>query len=272
MFHTEREFVRWLQALAAGKTPSLKLGIGDDAALIASGRRRELILTTDLSIEGVHFTRRLHPPRSVGHRALARSLSDIAAMGGTPRFALLSLAFPRATSRAWMEEFFEGLLRLGRRFHVQVIGGDTAMVARTAMMDVTVVGEVPSGKALLRSGARPGDQIFVSGWLGRSARGLQILKSHVRSKGRPARTAREQREVEASVSAHLYPEPRVELGNFLRGTRLTSALMDISDGLSIDLARLCEASGVGAEVRAGQVPGPEGSKPAKSLSLALHGG
>ena len=262
----------WLQGLTSKKSSRLKLGIGDDAALVAAGRHRDIILTTDLSIEGVHFTRRLHPARSVGHRALARSLSDIAAMGGVPRYALLSVALPRTATRAWVEEFFKGLFRLARRFHVEVIGGDTAVVARAGLMDVTVVGEVPSGKALRRSGARPGDQIFVSGRLGRSALGLQTLKSRARSKGRTARSAGEERELAAAARAHLYPEPRCDLGSFLRRTHLISALMDISDGLSTDLTRLCQASGVGAEIRAEQVPGPGGCKPAKSLALALHGG
>ena len=136
-----------------------------------------------------------------------------------------------------------------------------------------VVGEVPSGKALRRSGARPGDQIFASGRLGFSALGLRTLKSRLRTQGRARRPAKNQTEgAAASVRAHLYPEPRCELGNYLRRNRLASALMDISDGLAIDLQRLCEASGVGAEIHAEQIPGPERLQPAKSLDLALYGG
>src|SRR5579859_3311824 len=134
-FQSEGEFVRWLRGLAPEKSRRVRVGVGDDAAVVRVGRDRDLILTADLSIEGVHFTARLHPARSVGHRALARSLSDIAAMGGVPRFALFSVAFPRAISRAWIEEFYRGVMDLARRFRVEVIGGDTSIVRRTAMID-----------------------------------------------------------------------------------------------------------------------------------------
>ena len=269
-FQTEREFVGWLRTLTAGKSPQVRMGIGDDAALVRVGSRNDLILTADLSIEGVHFTTRLHPPRSVGHRALARSLSDIAAMGGVPRFALISVAFPRAVSRAWIEEFYRGVFELAARYRVEVIGGDTSMVPRTAMVDVTLAGEVPRGRGLLRSGARPGDQIFVSGSLGQSARGLEILKSRSRGRKRAGRVPKETAGEVQAVQAHLYPEPRCELGRWLQRSNIPSALMDISDGLSTDLARLAEASGVGAEIEAGRIPGPDGVP--HSLELALNGG
>ena len=272
IFQSEGEFVRWLRTLTSTKPTQARLGIGDDAALVRVGRNRDLILTADLSIEDVHFTARLHPARAVGHRALARSLSDIAAMGGIPRFALISVAFPRALPRVWIEEFYRGVLDLASRFRVEVVGGDTSIVRRTVTIDVMLAGEVARGRGLLRSGAKPGDEIFVSGRLGQSARGLEILKSRARSRKRAGAILDEKPETEAALKSHLYPEPRCELGRWLQRAGIPSALMDISDGLSTDLMRLCEASGVGAKVEAERIPGPAGDTPEHSLALALNGG
>lgn len=267
MFRSETEFVNWLQGLWRGRTPGLTLGIGDDAALVRVGRGRELILTTDLSIEGVHFLHGLHPPRSVGHRALARALSDVAAMGGIPRFALLSIAISRRVSTRWVKDFYGGVKALASQTGVALIGGDTAMVSRQTFADVVVAGEIPPGRALLRSGARAGDHVFVSGRPGLSALGLETLKSARQPTGALA----------GAVRAHLYPRPRIELGRFLREERLASALMDLSDGLSTDLERLCAASGVGAVLWSSRIPAPV-SRPAgsaaaaRALDLALNGG
>ncbi len=267
MFQSETEFVNWLKKLTPRRAPGLALGIGDDAALVRVGPGREIILTTDLTIEGVHFLCKLHPPRSVGHRALARALSDVAAMGGTARYALISLALSKRTPRAWVEEFYAGVSALASRTSVTIVGGDTALVPDKTFVDVVVVGDVPRGRALLRSGASSGDKIFVSGRLGLSALGLQLLK---RGRGRAAGTSAE------AVRAHLFPEPRLALGRFLREKRLASALMDLSDGLSTDLARLCLASDVGATLWSDRIPAPEVSADLKStsrsLDLALHGG
>jgi len=278
LFRTENEFVQWLlaraapakeheRALSAKRREGVKLGIGDDAALVGVRRGHDLILTTDMSIEDVHFTHRLHPAEAVGHRALARSLSDVAAMGGVPRYVLVSLAASKQVTRAWVSGFYRGMQALANRFGVRLVGGDTALVPSKTFIDVLVAGEVPRGKALRRSGARAGDQIFVSGPLGLSALGLRLLRNRrggslLRAKG----AARE------AVQAHLCPEPQCALGRFLSSRGMASALMDLSDGLSIDLSRLCAASGVGARLWAAKIPGPNLANAADSLQLALHGG
>jgi len=177
MFRTETEFVTWLLAHSPGATRGLRLGIGDDAAIIRCPRGHDLILKTDMSIEGVHFTRRLHPPRAVGHRALARSLSDVAAMGGTPKFALISLAISKQPTQAWIKQLYAGIFALAARFGVTVMGGDTAVISGPVLIDAILMGEVRRGRAIPRSGARPGDQIYVSGRLGISALGLRLLRS-----------------------------------------------------------------------------------------------
>jgi thiamine-monophosphate kinase len=262
-FKSEADFIAWIRRRTPRRGAGLTLGIGDDAALVAVPPRRELILTTDLSIEGVHFTPTLHPPQAVGHRALARSLSDVAAMGGTPRYALISLAVSMRTGRAWLEGFFDGLFALARRFGVAVIGGDTAVVKSPTAVDVIVAGEVPHGRALRRSGAKPRDRIFVSGRLGMAALGLRLL---------PSRTHIRKPVERAALRAHLFPQPQCALGRFLSEHRLASAMMDLSDGLSIDLRRLCDASGVGACLFANQIPTPPISDAEDALGLALHGG
>lgn len=263
LFKSEADFITWIRRRTPRRVAGLTLGIGDDAALVAVPPGQELILTTDMSIEGVHFTSTLHPPQAVGHRALARSLSDIAAMGGTPRYALISLAVSRRTQRAWLEDFFDGLFALARRFSVVVIGGDTAVVDGPSAADVIVAGVVPRGRALRRSGAQPGDRIFVSGRLGMAALGLRLLRSRTRIRKPVER---------AALRAHLFPQPQCALGRFLSEHRLASAMMDLSDGLSIDLRRLCDASGVGASLFANRVPAPPIPDTDAALELALHGG
>ena len=262
-FKSEADFIAWIRRRTPRRVAGLTLGIGDDAALITVPRGRELILTTDMSIEGVHFTATLHPPAAVGHRALARSLSDVAAMGGTPRYALISLAVTQRTKRAWLEGFFNGLFALARRFAVVVIGGDTAVVTGPVASDVVVAGVVPRGRALLRSGAKPGDRIFVGGRLGMAALGLRLLMSRSRIRNSVER---------AALRAHLFPQPQCALGRFLSERRLATAMMDLSDGLSIDLRRLCDASGAGANLFADRIPAPPLPDAEDALGLALQGG
>jgi thiamine-monophosphate kinase len=274
MFNSEAQFVDWLKAVCKVRGPALRVGIGDDAAVVRPSKTSEILLTTDLLIEGVHFLRRLHPARTVGHRALARALSDIAAMGGAPRFALLSLAISRRTSLRWVKDFYAGAQSLASRTGVAIVGGDTALVSGPGFVDAVVTGEVPRGTALLRSGAKPGDKIFVSGRLGISALGLRMLK-----RGRLYSARRQNTD---PMRSHLYPEPRLQLGQFLRANRFASAGMDLSDGLSTDLARLCKASGAGAILQPELIPGPSVRRELRlaefprdgtdALRLALNGG
>ena len=259
MFKREDDFVGWLRSRLAGVGRGLVLGIGDDAALVRPAPGRELILTSDWTIEDVHFRLKLHPPESVGHRALARALSDVAAMGGRPRWALVSVALSKRISTSWVKRFYGGLSRLARRSGVVVAGGDTSVVADKVAIDIAVAGDVARGQALRRSGARPGGAIFVSGRLGLSALGLKLLEAGVQPKEGPGRDA---------LRVHLFPEPQLGLGEFLARRRLATAMMDVSDGLSTDLARLCQASGVGARVWEMLLPIPTATVPGKVGELS----
>ena len=245
---------------------SITLGIGDDAALFRPKPGHETILTCDWFLEGTHFLRDKYPPDSVGWKCLARAVSDVAAMGGTPRCFLLSLALPESHTGRWLDLFLGGLRRASGRFQCALAGGDTTR-RNEILVNVTVVGEVRVGSAALRSGARPGDIVYVSGRLGEAAFGLRVLK--------------QDREMAASrnraVRKHLYPEPRLALGQWLVKNRLASAMMDLSDGLSSDLPRLCMASGVGALLELSKIPllqitDAVPKQERDSLQFALHGG
>jgi thiamine-monophosphate kinase len=226
--------------------------IGDDCAVLAPPRGHELLVTTDLCLEGVHFRRDSHPAGSVGHRCLARGLSDIAAMAGEPLACFLSLGLPAELPQEWVDEFFEGFLRLAKRFRVPLAGGDTAESPQGVIADVTVVGSAPRGKAVRRSGAKPEDFIYVTGALGGAAATLARLR---RGRVKVARS-----------DPHFYPEPRVAVARKLR--EVASSMIDLSDGLSTDLAHVCEESGVGAELEVASVPIADGA----TLEQALHGG
>lgn len=251
-------------ARPAGTGPrSPIVGIGDDCAVLTARPGKQSLVTTDFSLEGIHFRRDWHSPESVGHRCLARGLSDIAAMGGEPVAAFLSLALPRDLPQTWVRRFMRGLLALAHRYGVTLAGGDTAQSPAGILADIVVIGTVPNGKAVLRSGARPGDRIFVSGSLGGSTAALLAMRAHPDRKLHPKHYPR-----------HFFPEPRLELGGVLRQKGLASAMIDTSDGLSTDLAHLCEESGVGAEVESALIPRAKVGNPAREVDLdtALHGG
>jgi thiamine-monophosphate kinase len=245
---------------------SLPLGLGDDAALFRPKRGHETILTCDWFLEGTHFLRDKHPPEAVGWKCLARAVSDIAAMGGAPRCFLLSLALPETHIGRWIELFLGGLRRASREFQCALAGGDTTR-RDEILINITVVGEVRAGLAVRRSEAREGDLIYVSGTLGEAELGLRLLR---RAKGFASKN-------NPIMNKHLYPEPRLALGRWLAENEIPTAMMDLSDGLSSDLARLCAASRVGAllqtvEVPQVRIPNAVQKHVGDPLQLALHGG
>jgi len=236
-------------------------GIGDDCAILQIPAGHQVLVTTDFSLEGIHFRREWHPAETVGHRCLTRGLSDIAAMGGNPIAAFLSLALPLTLPQSWVDRCLRGLLKLADRFKVSLAGGDTAQSPSGVLADIVVVGSVPKGKAIQRSGARAGHNVYVTGALGAGAATLKLLSS-----GRRLRPA--------DFPRHFYPTPRIEVGRFLREKGLASAMIDLSDGLSTDLGHICEESGVGAEIHAPAIPRASIGKAAREVDLqfALNGG
>jgi thiamine-monophosphate kinase len=241
-----------IRTRARVRSRDVRIAIGDDAAVLRGSEDHEALVTTDLSIEGVHFRRDWHSPESIGHRCLARGLSDIAAMGGTPTAAFLSLACPQGIDPKWLDRFFDGLLRLAKRFGVALAGGDTALSPTTIIADIMVIGRTEKNAAVLRSSARVGDQVYVTGILGGAARDLHAL---IRGERKLARD-----------SVFLWPEPQVKIGRKLR--TVASAMIDTSDGLSVDLAHVCLESHVSAIIDAERIPIAQGA----SLEDALHGG
>jgi len=257
--------IRATQASGAGKH-SVVLGIGDDCAILRPPRGHELLVTTDFTLEGRHFRRDLHPPESVGHRALARGLSDLAAMGARPLAAFLSLALPAEmlatrTGREWLARFFAGLNALAALHHVPLAGGDTSeSPSRHIQADIVLVGSAPAGRALRRGSARPGDALYVTGHLGGSAAELALLERRAQAlkKSGPAHkklaALRPSSTVDPNPHPQVYPQPRLTVGQVLLSRRLATAAIDLSDGLSTDLTHLCRESHLGAEIIAAALP------------------
>ena len=262
------------RAIANGRpAPGILLGIGDDCAILRPPRGHEVLVTTDFSLEGRHFLRTLHPPESIGHRVLARGLSDLAAMGATPLAAFLSLALPAdlvatRTGRMWLARFFAGFNALADRQSVPLAGGDTSeSPTNHVLADIVLLGTAPAGRALRRGTARAGDALYVTGHLGGSAAELAALQQ--RNRLSAARTA--PAALDPNPHPHLYPQPRLAVGQALLRRRLATACIDLSDGLSTDLTHLCEESHLGAEINAAALPThPLAAR--DPLILALHGG
>lgn len=248
---------------APGRT--LVLGIGDDAAIVRPAGRSDWLVSTDFSLEGVHFLAG-YPPEAIGYRALARAASDLGAMGARPDFYLLSLALPAGRAGRWLDRMLAGMASAAGRLGLRLIGGDTTRTPRV-LMSITVIGHAGRGKAIRRSGARPGDHIFVTGRLGAAALGLAVLRHRLDRNPR----------YRPLLGPHLFPAIPLEVGRWLAEKRLASAMIDISDGLSIDLARLARASGVGAQVwfdrlPAVSLPGALVRRGMNREALALDGG
>jgi len=244
----------------------LRIGIGDDAAVLRPRRGAEWVLTCDAFLESVHFLIRAHPPEAVGYKALARATSDLAAMGARPRFFLLSLALPSIRTRAWLDGFLAGMAQAARQFGLVLAGGDTSQHP-TVAISITVLGEVAPGHVVTRSHARVGDLLYVTGRLGGAQLGLELI----------LRGMYRQRRWQPLLRPHLCPELRLALGEWLAARRLATAMIDTSDGLSTDLGHICRASGVGARLWAERIPRvkvPAGLREHgfDPLELALHGG
>jgi thiamine-monophosphate kinase len=260
------------RSFAAPRSKILTLGIGDDCAILNPPPDSEVLVTTDFTLEDRHFRRNRHPPESVGHRCLARGLSDLAAMGATPIAAFLSLALPAdmlaiKSGQVWTSAFLDGIRALADLHDVPLAGGDTSQSpANLILADIILVGTAPKNKALRRSGASPGDLLYVTGQLGGAAVELENLLKRRRRISKLAAI---------DNHPHLYPEPRVDTGEALLRRNLATACLDISDGLSTDLAHLCRASAVQAEIEQSAIPiHPLAQKqgPAAALKSALHGG
>ena len=256
---TERELIARIRARLPPAPPWLLVGIGDDAAVVEPERNRVEVLTVDALVEGIHFDRGFVPPDAIGHRALAVNLSDLAAMGAAPRLALLSMALPPSLTLADFDAIAAGFAALAGRHRLHVVGGNLTRSPGPLLIDVTVMGTVKRRQALTRAGARPGDDLYVSGAIGTAAAGLRLLQSSVvshQSSGGPATETDDRR----LKSAYLRPEPRLALGMHLARNRAASACMDLSDGLADGLQQIAEASGVGMTIDAGALPIDPGAR------------
>ncbi|MEN8136136.1 MAG: thiamine-phosphate kinase [Thermodesulfobacteriota bacterium] len=266
---SEKGIIERIRQQSTSGSAELLLGIGDDCAVIKRGGGLVELVTTDTLVEKVHFDSVWHPSELLGRKAAAVNLSDVAAMGGRPRYCLLSLALPVGFAESWLDQFMAGFLAVLSEHGVLLIGGDTVKSEGGYLISVTVMGEAPEAEILLRSAARPGDLIMVSGPLGNAAAGLEICRRGLGG---------ENDGWQELIAAHLDPTPETVLGRVLAASGLVNGMMDLSDGLATDLAHLCCESGVAAEIDGGLLPLSDNLRDAAEslgcdhMSWALSGG
>jgi thiamine-monophosphate kinase len=277
----EFDFIRRVRAQAQSRPRPARLvaGIGDDGAVIDQVSGVSTVITADLLVEDIDFHREMTPPRLLGHKALAVSLSDIAAMGARPVWAFISFGLPEDVWKStFVDQFYEGIFALADRYGVTLAGGDVSRAPDRIVIDSVVLGEVASGAAILRSGAKCGDQVYVTGALGGAAAGLKLMRLGARLTDLEAENKSESRVSECLLKRQLSPQPRVGWGIVLGEERLASAMIDLSDGLSSDLRHLCCESNAGALVQSANLPIDRqvievcGRRALDPLMLALHGG
>jgi thiamine-monophosphate kinase len=259
---SERELIARIRQCLPPAPEWLLVGIGDDAAVAEPERNRVEVLTVDALVEGIHFDRAFVSPGAIGHRALAVNLSDLAAMGAAPRLALLSMVLPATLGITEFDGIVGGFTALANRYSLHIVGGNITRSPGPLMLDVTVMGTVKRRQALTRSGARPGDDVYVSGTIGAAAAGLALLRERQTTNDEPRTT-----NVDHVTRSFLYPEPRLALGVHLSRNRAASACMDLSDGLADGLRQIAEASGVGMIIDTAALP----IEPAARAFLAARG-
>jgi thiamine-monophosphate kinase len=258
----ERALIDRIRRRVPAADARLIVGIGDDAAVAAPDRGALQVLTTDALVEGVHFDRRFSAPADIGHKALAVNVSDIAAMGGTSRFALLSLMLPPHIPVHEVDELIDGLLDLATALRITLAGGNITRSPGPLIVDVTMIGSVKPRKVLTRGGGRPGDDLYVTGQVGAALAGLEWLRHHAGSRSaepiggsvmapRPSDPG-----LAECVARYCRPEPRARLGSVLGRTRAATACMDLSDGLADAVTQLSSSSRAGARIDAALLPVP----------------